>query len=280
MKKIVIIDNRKEIVNQVKEALKEIKGIEIIGTASNGEEGLLLVRRTRPDIIITDIKMPKIQGTELIKTIARYEENYAPYFIVITAQDANLIVELRDLPIRKIFYKPFFINDIVDEVIRIQEDEKVSVIIADDDIEFCEELKFNLKKYEDINILGIANTDEDEIYLIENLKPDVVITDILRNGELSGEKIIEQYLKDNKLQKFFVISYSPFAVSQQTHLNVVGSMHKYEIDKKLDELVYRLRMSKKNMLKEKLKNRVDDNKEQMKQRNKLFEIIKNWLKKA
>lgn len=283
MKTVVIIDNNEEIVNQVKKALQVIKGIEIIGTASNGEDGLLLVRRTIPDIVITDIKMPEIQGTELMEIVVRYEENYVPHFIVITTQDANTIVELRDLPVRRIFYKPFLIKDIVDEVIRIQEDEKVNIIIADDDIEFCKEFKANLSKYEDINILGIANTDEDEIYLIEKLKPDVVITDILRNGELSGEKIIEQYLKDNKSQKFLVISYSHFAVSPLTHKNVVCSMHKYEIEKELDGLVFKLKDAKKKIVRKKVdiiseKNKSNKDKDYNILFSKIISLVKRKMK--
>lgn len=275
MKTVVIIDNNEAIVNQIEIALKEIIGIKIIGTASNGEDGLLLVRRTRPDIVITDIKMPKIKGTELMETIVKYEENYVPHFIVITTQDANTIVELRDLPVRRILYKPFLIKNIVDEVIKIQEDEKVNIIIADDNIEFCEELKAKLSEYEDINILGIANTDEDEIYLIENLKPDVVITDILRNGELSGEKIIEQYLKNNTSQKFLVISYSPFAVSPVTHSNVVCSMHKYGIEKEIDKIAFKLRMTKKDIVRKRFVNNTKENKNNS---NSILDKIKGIFK--
>lgn len=147
-----------------------------------------------------------------------------PDFIVITSQDVQNIVKLRELPIRKLIPKPFAMNELIDEIIKIQEEERVKIIIADDDVEFCNELREMLVEYEDIDILGIANTDEDEISMIENLKPDIVITDILRNGELSGEEIIERYLKDNKSQKFLVISYSPFAVSPLTYKNVVWSV--------------------------------------------------------
>ena len=252
MKKVVIIDNNADIVGQVVIALKEIKEIEIIGTATNGKDGLLLVRRTRPDIVITDIKMPEIEGTELIEIIAKNEENYVPHFIVITSQDAQNIVQLRELPIRKLIPKPFVMNELIDEIIKIQKEERVKIIIADDDVKFCNELRGMLVKYEDIEVLGVANTDEDEISMIENLKPDIVITDILRNGELSGEKIIEQYLKDNKLQKFLVISYSPFAVSPLTYKNVVCSMHKFEIEKEIDKLVFKLRKTKKDIVRKRV----------------------------
>ena len=46
-------------------------GIEIVGTASDGEEALGLIDELNPDIVMTDIKMPIMDGIELIKEIDR-----------------------------------------------------------------------------------------------------------------------------------------------------------------------------------------------------------------
>ena len=52
---------------------------------------------------------------------------------------------------------------------------KTRVIIADDDVHICKFIEDSLKKHNDIEILGIANTDEDEIKMIEERKPEIVI---------------------------------------------------------------------------------------------------------
>lgn len=44
-------------------------GIEIVGVASNGEEGFNLYQSKKPDIILTDIKMPIMTGIEMAEKI-------------------------------------------------------------------------------------------------------------------------------------------------------------------------------------------------------------------
>ena len=52
---------------------------------------------------------------------------------------------------------------------------EIKIVIADDNTYFCKFLNDYLKKYEDIEILETANNDDDEIRMIEELKPDIVI---------------------------------------------------------------------------------------------------------
>lgn len=85
-------------------------------------------------------------------------------------------------------------------------EEKIKIIIADDNKFFCEQLEKYLLKYEDIEILGIAYTDEEEIDMIENLKPQIVITDLVRNHKYTGLEIIKDYNKRTIKPEFLVIS--------------------------------------------------------------------------
>lgn len=84
--------------------------------------------------------------------------------------------------------------------------EKIRVIIAEDNIHICKFIEENLKKYNDIEILGIANTDEEKIKMIEEQKPEIVITDLMRNNKYSGLDIIKNYYNNNSQVEFLVIS--------------------------------------------------------------------------
>lgn len=89
---------------------------------------------------------------------------------------------------------------------KIELSKKVKIIIADDNKPLCDVIKAYLKRYEDIEILGIANTDEDEIKMIEELKPEIVITDFMRNHKYTGLEIIKHYFNKKNLPQFLVIS--------------------------------------------------------------------------
>ncbi len=46
-------------------------GIKLVGEASDGESGLLLIRQLRPDIVLTDIRMPLMGGLELVENLRK-----------------------------------------------------------------------------------------------------------------------------------------------------------------------------------------------------------------
>lgn len=58
-------------------------GFQITGECDNGEDALKLIRRLRPKLVITDIRMPVIDGLELIR-LAAAEEGPTPAFIIMS----------------------------------------------------------------------------------------------------------------------------------------------------------------------------------------------------
>ena len=71
---IILADDEQQILYGMKNGIDwESLGFSVVGTAQNGKEALELIEEYHPDLLISDIKMPFMDGLELSKTI---HENY------------------------------------------------------------------------------------------------------------------------------------------------------------------------------------------------------------
>jgi DNA-binding NarL/FixJ family response regulator len=73
--KIVIADDHEIYLDGLRMLTGTLEGIKLIGTAQNGEELIELVKELKPDVVLTDIKMPLKDGIEATRIIvAQYPE--------------------------------------------------------------------------------------------------------------------------------------------------------------------------------------------------------------
>ena len=77
---ILVIDDEKSIRNSLKEIL-EFEGYEVV-TSENGQEGLAMIKDNDYDLVICDIKMPKMDGKDLLAKVQSFEK--PPKFIMIS----------------------------------------------------------------------------------------------------------------------------------------------------------------------------------------------------
>lgn len=83
-RKVVVIDDEAHIRRVIELKLKN-KGYSVV-TATNGEEGLAFVKEQRPDVVITDIMMPKLDGKTLSMELNRLKGEWAFLTIVMTCR--------------------------------------------------------------------------------------------------------------------------------------------------------------------------------------------------
>lgn len=70
MLKAILIDDEKKIIALMEGLVDwEAIGIEIIGTATSGRQGMEMILERHPDIVVTDIRMPGIDGLEMIRQL-------------------------------------------------------------------------------------------------------------------------------------------------------------------------------------------------------------------
>lgn len=69
MTSILIVDDEAIIRNGLKSMLSRDEAFTVVGTACDGREALRMVDQWQPDIVITDINMPNMDGLELLERI-------------------------------------------------------------------------------------------------------------------------------------------------------------------------------------------------------------------
>jgi len=120
-------------------------------TAKNGEEGIELFHKIKPNIIITDIQMPKMNGLEMIKKL----NSNIPIIVSTAHSDTKFLMEAIKLNITKFNIKPIQLDQLL---LDIQNSVSHSILKA----ELFE--KDNLLDIVDKNVL-ISITDEHGIII-------------------------------------------------------------------------------------------------------------------
>ncbi len=69
MIKIVIADDHKIVREGVRRLLEEDCGFHVLGEAADGQEALEMVGSMRPDVLVTDLRMPKLDGVKVARKV-------------------------------------------------------------------------------------------------------------------------------------------------------------------------------------------------------------------
>ena len=69
--KILIADDHQLVIRGVRDALSEVDDMEVVAEASTGPQALSLVARTRPDVVLMDVRLPGLDGMTCLERIRR-----------------------------------------------------------------------------------------------------------------------------------------------------------------------------------------------------------------
>lgn len=94
-------------------------GCAVVGEAANGEEGLEVIRRYRPDLIVTDIRMPKLDGIEMLRRL-REEGNRAHVVFLTAYSDFSYAQSALKLGAADYLLKPFHDGELEETIARIR----------------------------------------------------------------------------------------------------------------------------------------------------------------
>lgn len=114
---LLIVDDNLKLANDISKHIDREIGnfIKVIGVTNNGETAIETIKNLKPNLVILDLKMPKLNGLEVIEKV----RNESTIIMVITGE-ALMINEIKlecSKNIKKIYIKPFPIDTMINDTL-------------------------------------------------------------------------------------------------------------------------------------------------------------------
>jgi two-component system, response regulator PdtaR len=109
-RRVVIAEDEALIRLDLAEMLGE-EGYDVVGQAGDGETAVALAEAHRPDLVVLDVKMPRLDGIAAAQRIA--EQRIAPVVILTAFSQRDLVERARDAGAMAYLVKPFTKDDLL-----------------------------------------------------------------------------------------------------------------------------------------------------------------------
>ncbi|KHG33386.1 response regulator [Sulfurospirillum sp. MES] len=205
---ILLAEDEENLRNSFKKVL--LLYVKEVFTAANGEEAFEIYQNHRPDIVITDVKMPKLNGLELIKKI-RKENQETPIIVTSAYTDKDLLLESIKLSLVDYLVKPIKEKDLI-ALLEISADvllQKVKTVVAIDErnaydyqnkqlIQDAQKISLTHKEVEFLEILlqhkgnlVTRQTLEDKLYVYEEAPPSALKNLVFKLRKKIGNDVVQ-----------------------------------------------------------------------------------------
>jgi DNA-binding NarL/FixJ family response regulator len=93
--RVLLADDQRVVREGLGTLLGLLDGIELVGTAADGAEAVELARRLDPDVVLMDLRMPRVDGIEAIRRLAALGDRPRAIALTTYADDASVLGALR-----------------------------------------------------------------------------------------------------------------------------------------------------------------------------------------
>ena len=184
--RILVIDNEEKMCHLLKVALEsEIVQVDM---AFDGQQGLDQFKSNSYDLVITDLKMPKLSGLELLNSIKEQSPN-SEVILMTAFATAQTAIEAMKSGAYDYLIKPFAMEELQLKVDRILDKKRLEV----ENINLKQQLK---SRYDFENIIGQSGKMQDVFQLVEKVV-DTDTTVLIRGESGTGKELIAVAIHQN-----------------------------------------------------------------------------------
>jgi two-component system response regulator (stage 0 sporulation protein A) len=129
--KIVVIEDNQNTRELIRSFILAQDDMEIVGTAENGLKGFELIEKKKPDVVILDMIMPRMDGLEVLERVNAFNPEYSPSIICLSAVgQEEMIRKAVDLGAKYYMLKPFDFNIIIKRIREVSRNNGVASVAA------------------------------------------------------------------------------------------------------------------------------------------------------
>jgi CheY-like chemotaxis protein len=172
---VLVVDDELVIRRAVRKML-ERAGYDVL-EAANGVDALLLLERTTPDVLITDLHMPSCDGFELTRAL-RQSGRAQPKIIIISGDDDPATLRSAQAAGATALSKPFTYEDLLRTVasVNVPSPQGLLVLVVDDEPDVCLAFRYMLEA--DHFRVAVAANGRQALGHIATDPVDVILTDL------------------------------------------------------------------------------------------------------
>lgn len=173
--KLLIVEDESTLARLLKDAIGEY--FYSVTLSKDGEDGLKKFKAIKPDIIITDIMMPKLDGLDMTKKIRAINEQI-PIIVLSAFSEKEKLLKSIDLGITKYFIKPFDPDEVLNYLQEIASKlPKNKIIKLIDNFIFDHK---TLSLYHDGKLINLTKREKEFLVLLLESKNSVVKTETIK----------------------------------------------------------------------------------------------------
>lgn len=129
---VLVIDDDQLQIQLLREMLSRIGGLRLdVATTTHADEALLLAQKLKPQLVFTDIEMPEINGTEMMRRLRGIadNENMTMKFVAMTAHEPSILPQLRNEGFDACLFKPFSLQTLAATI-----SQTTGILVRPDDV--------------------------------------------------------------------------------------------------------------------------------------------------